>query len=84
MTGGLVPDSFPVGITSGSVERDRQIYVDFVAKYQGDPAFREWVDMDPASALRAEGLRVPEGLKVKLLSSAEDAMHIVLPARSEE
>ena len=76
--------SFPVGITSGSVERDRQLYVDFVAKYQGDPVFREWVDMDPAGALRAEGLKVPEGVKVKLLSSAEDALHFVLPTRSEE
>ena len=84
MTDELVSDSFPVGITSGSVERDRQLYVDFVAKYQGDPAFREWVDMDPVGALRAEGLQVPEGVKVKLLSSTEDAMHIVLPARSEE
>ena len=83
MTGKLAPDRFPAGITSGSVARDRQLYVDFIAKYQGDPSFREWADMDPAAALRAEGLQVPEGLKVNLLSSTEDTMHIVLPARSE-
>lgn len=81
---GSVSESFPVGITSGSPERDRQLYVDFVAKYQGDPVYREWVDMDPVGALRAEGLQVPEGVEVKLLSSTGDVMHLVLPARSEE
>ena len=83
MTDELEPDLFPAGITSGSVERDRQLYVDFIAKYHGDPTFREWVDMDPAAALRAEGLQVREGLKVTLVSSAEDTVHVVLPARSE-
>ena len=81
---GSEPDSFPAGITSGSPERDQQLYVDFVAKYQGDPDYREWVDKDPVGALRAEGLQVPDGIEVKLLSSAEDAVHIVLPKRSEK
>lgn len=81
---GSVPDSFPAGITSGSPERDQQLYVDFVAKYQGDPAYREWVDKDPVGALRAEGLQVPDGVEVTLLPSTEDAMHIVLPGRSDE
>ena len=76
--------SFPVGITSGSPERDQQLYVDFAAKYQGDPEYRAWVDRDPAGALRAEGLQVPEGVQVKLLASTAEAMPIVLPARAEE
>ena len=78
-----VSDGFPAGITSGSPERDQQLYVDFVAKYHGDPAYKEWVDMDPAGALRAEGLQVPEGVEITLLSGTEDATHIVLPSRSE-
>ena len=82
--GESVPESFPAGITSGSPERDQQLYVDFVAKYQGDPIYREWVDRDPVGALRAEGLQVPDGVEVKLLSSTGDAMHVVLPAHSEE
>ena len=75
---------FPVGITSGSPERDQQLYVDFVAKYQGDPAYRAWVDTDPAGALRAEGLQVPDGLQVKLVSSTAETLPIVLPARADE
>ena len=81
---GSVSDGFPAGITSGSHERDQQLYVDFVAKYQGDPVYREWADKDPVGALRAEGLQVPEGVEIRLLPSTGDAMHVVLPERSEE
>ena len=78
------PYLFPAGITSGSPELDRQIYVVFVAKYQGDPDYRKWADADPAGALRAEGLHVPEGIEVKLLCSTDDAMHVVLPADRQD
>lgn len=80
----LIHDCFPAGITSGSPERDQQIYVDFVAKYLGDPSFRAWADVDTAAALRAEGLQVPEGVDVELLPSASNVMHVVLPAPSDE
>ena len=79
----LAPHIFPAGITSGSPERDEELYVDFVAKYWGDPAYREWVDRDPAGALRAEGLRVPHGVEVNLLPASDNDMHVVLPACSE-
>ena len=55
-------------------------YIDFVSKYHGDETFRKTVDDDPAGTLRSEGLAVPKGVKVKLLSTDENTLHIVLPS----
>ena len=69
--------------TPGSVRADDLTYIDFVAKYWGDPEFKARVDADPAAALRAEGFEVPEGAEVELLESTGNKLHIVLPRASK-
>ncbi len=66
-------------ISRDMVERSQQIFADIVAKYYGDPDYKAKVDTDPTGVLRAEGLEIPEGAKVKLLFNAENLIHIVLP-----
>jgi len=68
------------GVDRELVERSQQIFADIVAKYYGDPDYKEKVDADPTGVLKAEGLEVPEGAKVKLLFNKENLIHIVLPA----
>ena len=68
---------------SGSIiEEESADYMDFVAKYHGDAAFKKTVDTDPAAALRSEGIPVPDDVEVRLLSSEENVLHIVLPPPS--
>ena len=64
---------------AGGVIEDPMDYIDFVAKYHGDAAFRKTVDADPAAALRSEGVEVKDGVDVKLVPSGENLFHIVLP-----
>ena len=69
-------------LTFGSIRVDRLTYIDFVAKYWGDPEFRKRVDQDPAAVLRKEGFDVPDGTAVTLLQSDSDRLHVVLPDAS--
>ena len=57
-------------------------YIDFAARYHGDPEFRKDADADPAAALRSEGVSVADEVEVRLLSSEESVLHIVLPPRA--
>ena len=69
---------------TGRIIEDPMDYIDFMAKYHGDPDFRKTVDADPAAALRSEGVAVQDGVDVKLLPTGENLFHIVLPAPSAE
>ncbi len=71
------------GMNRDLVERSQQIFADIVAKYYGDPDYKAKVDADPTGVLKAEGLEIPEGAKVKLLFNKENLIHIVLPAVDE-
>lgn len=66
-------------LTSEEFAKNQRIYADFVAKYYGDPDFRAKVDANPTVALKAEGLYIPDGAKVKLLFNEGKVIHIVLP-----
>lgn len=63
----------------GKVKVRRADYIDFVAKYQGDPEYRAWVEQNPAQALRSEGFEIPDGVEINLLESADDRLHVVVP-----
>ena len=67
------------GLTAEQIEHNRRTYVDIVAKYYGDPDFKAAVDTDPTTVLKAEGLDVPEGARIKLLFNTDKLLHIVLP-----
>ncbi len=56
-------------------------YLDFIARYYGDPDYRERVDQDPTAAARAAGVEIPEGARVKLSFNTDDRIHIVIPRR---
>ena len=58
---------------------DPMDYIDFAARFHGDPDFRNAVVSDPPAALRSAGIAIPEGVDVRLLSSDESVLHIVLP-----
>ena len=67
-------------LTPERLERNQQVYADVVARYYGDPDFKARMDADPTAMLKAEGLEIPSGAKVKLLFNTESLLHIVLPA----
>ena len=67
-------------LTPERLERNQQVYADVVDKYYGDPDFKARMDADPAAVLKAEGVEIPGGAKVKLLFNTESLLHVVLPA----
>ena len=68
------------GLSPESIRRNQEIFIDVVAKYYGDPDFQAKVDADADGVLRAEGLDLPEGAKVKLLFNTDKLIHVVLPS----
>lgn len=73
-------DKLLEGLTTEQVQKNQQAYTDIVARYYGDPDFKAKVDADPTTVLKAEGIDIPAGAKVKLLFNTEKLLHIVLPA----
>lgn len=67
-------------LTPERIERSQQAYAGVVDKYYGDPEFKARMDADPTAVLKAEGIEIPDGAKVKLLFNTESLLHIVLPA----
>ena len=67
------------GVDPGRIIEDPMDYIDFAARYHGDPDFRNAAVADPVAALRSEGIAVADGVEVRLLSSEEGVLHIVLP-----
>lgn len=62
-----------------TLERNQRAYADIVAKYYGDPEFREQMDRNPTATVKEEGLDVPESAEVKLVFSTEKLRHVILP-----
>jgi hypothetical protein len=54
-----------------------------LAKVWADPAFKQRLLADPKSALREEGVQVPEGLDVRVHENTDRVLHIVLPQEPE-
>ena len=76
-------DDSPV-LTRELLEQNQRIYVDVVAKYYGDPDFRDRMDADPTATTKAEGLAIPDNAKVRLLFNSERLLHVVLPVLPKE
>ena len=51
-----------------------------VAKALKDEGFKRQLVADPESVLKAEGVAVPEGIRLKVVEDTEQVQHIVLPA----
>ena len=50
-----------------------------IAKAWRDPAFKAELIANPAAALQAEGIEVPEGMTVTVVENTDKQFHLVLP-----
>ena len=49
-------------------------------KAESDAAFRSRLEAEPTATLRAEGMLVPPGMEVRIVTNTPQLMHLVLPA----
>ena len=55
-----------------------------IAKALKDPKFREALKKDPAAAVEKElGIKVPKGLKIRIVEDSADTVHLVLPPAAQ-
>ena len=50
-----------------------------IAKAWRDPAFKAELIANPAAALKAEGIDVPDGMAVTVVENTDKQFHLVLP-----
>ena len=50
-----------------------------IAKAWRDPAFKAALIANPAAALKAEGIDVPDGMTVTVVENTDKQFHLVLP-----
>jgi len=50
-----------------------------IAKAWRDPAFKAELIANPAAALKAEGINVPDGMAVTVVENTDKQFHLVLP-----
>ena len=55
-----------------------------IAKAWADEAFKAALIADPVATLKAEGLPVPDGLKLSVVENSATHLHIVLPPKPSE
>jgi hypothetical protein len=46
-----------------------------------DDIFRNRLLSDPAKVLRAEGVKIPQGVEVRIVEDTENVLHVVLPMK---
>jgi hypothetical protein len=51
----------------------------FIAKAWRDPAFKAELIANPVAALKAEGINVPDGVRVVVADNTDKPLHLVLP-----
>ena len=50
-----------------------------IAKAWRDPAFKAELIANPAAALKAEGIEVPDGMAMTVVENTDKQFHLVLP-----
>jgi len=50
-----------------------------IARAWRDPAFKAELIANPAAALKAEGINVPDGMAVTVVENTDKQFHLVLP-----
>jgi hypothetical protein len=63
---------------SENTENDT-VFGKIIAKAWRDPAFKAALIANPAAALKAEGLDVPDGMVVSVVENTDKQFHLVLP-----
>ncbi|EIC22731.1 NHLP leader peptide family RiPP precursor [Thiorhodovibrio frisius] len=56
-------------------------YQQLIAKCWADEAFKQRLLADPAGTLKAEGVAVPDGVKINALENTAQVLNLVIPAR---
>ena len=56
-------------------------YQQLIAKCWADEAFKQRLLADPAETLKAEGMAVPEGVRVQVVENTAQVFALVIPAR---
>ena len=64
-------------------ERNRQMQ-QIIAKCWSDEAFKEKLVADPHATLAAEGVEIPEGVNINVLSNSSDTFNLVIPAMPDD
>ncbi|MCX5816090.1 MAG: nitrile hydratase subunit alpha [Proteobacteria bacterium] len=58
-----------------------QQWAKLIAKAWADEDFKARLVADPVAVLRAEGIDVPDGKKLKVVEDTEDTSYIVIPVK---
>lgn len=62
----------------------RKALAKLIAKAWADAQFKARLMADPASVLRAEGVAIPEGIRVDVFENTDDRIHLVIPKKPDE
>jgi len=64
-------------------ERNRKMQ-QIIAKCWSDEAFKEKLIADPHATLVAEGVEIPEGVNINVLTNTADTNYLVIPAKPDD
>ena len=53
-----------------------------IAKCWADEAFKQNLIKNPAAALKAAGIEVPEGVEIKVVENTDALVHVIVPTSS--
>jgi hypothetical protein len=56
-------------------------YQQLIAKCWADEAFKQRLLDNPAETLKAEGMELPEGMRVQAVENTAQVLNLVIPAR---
>jgi Nitrile hydratase, alpha chain len=62
-------------------EEQMRIIENIVARAWTDDIFKCRLVSDPAGVLKAEGVRIPQGVEVRILEDTDNVLHVVLPMK---
>jgi hypothetical protein len=65
------------------IEQTKQ-YQQLIAKCWADEAFKQKLLANPAAALKAEGIHIPDGVTVHVLQNTHECLNLVIPYRPQE
>jgi len=63
---------------------NEQTYKTIITKCWGDPDFKQRLIADPVGTLRAEGISVPDGIKVTVVENTATEFTFVIPSEPSE
>jgi hypothetical protein len=59
-------------------------YAKLIAKAWADPSFKATLVRDPRAAMATVGIKVPDGVKVKVVEDNATTVHLVIPEKPSD